>query len=758
MNQKHGYMKKLLLCVSLFLSFLTGCTPKTSTGTCYAEKIRFEEIRTGDQIVITGNDTETALSKWERSYGIEPAVIRKGTEEGREVLTYISDNTEVFHAEVSDKGVLLQGEKGYLGIADKDKAVQFRTEENDGCYWNSNEEGKIHVRSSWSDGNDVDIYLGYYYKYRVYYGFYTKQDGSAPGVETYSVYRVTDAWKKRNTYEHGYRLKLFETSDIHGVISYDDGTDWQLRMAKTAWIVNQERNRTGEKRNDTVLLLDGGDVFQGSLFSTLLGWEPMSAVFDTMDYDAVAVGNHEFDKGLDYVMDPDGTMMDYTRNGTDYRNEIPYVLCNLYQNGKKVKGLRDYVILEKTAVNDKGKELPVRIGVIGFAEDYSGSVSKQYFTEAGFAIREDYDDAMNLAKQLKEEEGCQAVILLAHGDSGGIAENLKEGCAIDLILGGHKHILINGETPWGLKYASPGNKADSILNAELVFEPEQGKPVLREVQNVHPYYITMNASLLYDTEENRKTMDKEVYVLGNDYWLLLASMLNIKIGYITTSALRYEYLPGSRKSSCTAGNWMASIIQRAGNADIGFVNSGGIRQDVVIPEGSDHRDINAGDIYTMFPFGDHIDVFELTYEELVKGFEYAISDGGWGLLSRMVGIDCIFDSISEPRVILKLVTYDGETIYDNGNWKEGWKDKKVTVAMPQYSAESDRESSTGLHNPFVEWINTDRLVRDDITDVEAAITVLSEEAELKNGLLEIDPNPHMLDVGVEPEKPAEQPE
>ena len=61
------------------------------------------------------------------------------------------------------------------------------------------------------------------------------------------------------------------------------------------------------------------------------------------------------------------------------------------------------------------------------------------FTGAGYEIREDYDYAMSLAKRLKEEEGCQAVILLAHGDSGVIAENLKEGCDIDLVLGGHLH-------------------------------------------------------------------------------------------------------------------------------------------------------------------------------------------------------------------------------------------------------------------------------------------------------------------------------
>ena len=759
MNQKNSITIKLLLCLSLFVSFLTGCIKKTSTDTRYAEKISFEEIRTGDQIVLVGDKTETALSKYIKYFGIEPAIVRKENRDGKEILNYISDLTAVFQAEVTENGVLLKTEEGCLGFADGDKNIAFLTEAKNECCWKSLEDGRLYVHSTLQDGSEGDIYLGYYYKSKVYHGFFSKSDGSAPGVESYSVYRVTDAWKNRDTYEHGYRIKLIQTSDIHGVISFDDGNDWQLRMAKIAWMVNQERSKTGEKRNDTVLLLDGGDVFQGSLFSTLLGWEPMSAVFDTMEYDAVTIGNHEFDKGLEYVLDPDGTMMDYTRNGTDCVNEVPYVMCNLYHNGKKIEGLREYVILEKTAINDQGKELPVKIGVIGFGEDYSSSVSKGVFTDAGYEIREDYDYAMSLAKRLKEQEGCQAVILLAHGDSGVIAENLKEGCDIDLVLGGHLHVLKNGETSWGLKYASPGNKADSVLDADFVFEKEYGKPVLKAVEDVRPYYI-INEPNLYDTQENLKTMDQDVYVLGNDYLVLLGNILKIKIGYITTPALRKEYLPGSRKSSTTGGNWMASIIQRAGNADIGIVNSGGIRQDFKIPEGTDRREISAGDVYTMFPFDETLLVFEITYEELLTALRYGISDGGWGLISRMVGIDCVFDSVSEPRQVYKLITYDGVTIYDNGTWLDGWKDKKVTVALPKYSAETDRESSDGLHNPFIEWMNTDRLLRDDINDADAAIDVLTEEAKEKNGLLEIDTKAHMLDLGEDnkttKEEPAEQ--
>ena len=736
----------LTLCVCFCT--LTACTLKEtapSDPVAYAENIAPEEVREGDRIVIVGEEAFNAVSKWNRGTGIESAVVRKDPREEKDALIYLSDDTEVFTVENSDRGMVFHGEHGYITVPSGDKKLELTPEIQDGSYWKLSEERKLHASAVNENGELTEYYIGYRTKTDTYGAFDAAED-NIPNTSPFLFYKITDAYDRRDQYEDAYKLKMVHTTDVHGTIFYDDGTDWQLRMARIAGMVNEARSTTGEKRNDTVILLDGGDVFQGSLLSSLLGWQPLSAVFDIMDYDAVALGNHEFDKGLRYVMDSDGTMMDYTRNGVDYVNAIPWVTCNLFQNGEKVEGLREYVILDKTALDSQGEELPVKIGVIGFAEDYKASVDVSNFIDAGYEIMEDYDYAMSLATKLKEEEGCDAVILLCHGDSKNIADNLKEGCDIDLVLGGHLHTFKHGETEYGLKYASNGNKADSLTNADFVFRKKDGKTVLEAVTNVHPAYIYENGEELYDTEENLKTMDRDVYVAGNDYLLLLAEILNIRIGYITTPAMRYEYLPGSRKRSCTAGNWIASIIQRGTESDIAFINSGGLRKDYTIPEGSDRRYINAGDVYEMFTFDDPFVCFEITYEELLTAFNYSNSDGGWGILSRMVGIDCYYDALSEPRVVFALVTYDGEAIYDHGVWMDGWKDKKVTVGMRRFCAENDRVSSDGQHNPFVAWSETDRLIKKDIEAADTALNVLGEEAAANNGHLEIDTKAHFLEM------------
>ena len=91
---------------------------------------------------------------------------------------------------------------------------------------------------------------------------------------------------------------------------------------------------------------------------------------DKMEYDAVALGNHEFDWGLENMIDPDGTLLDYEYEGQNYANEVPVVCANIYQNGTRLSSTKDYVIVEKTATNSQGGEVKVRIGVIGLAEFY----------------------------------------------------------------------------------------------------------------------------------------------------------------------------------------------------------------------------------------------------------------------------------------------------------------------------------------------------------------------------------------------------
>lgn len=121
-------------------------------------------------------------------------------------------------------------------------------------------------------------------------------------------------------------------------------------------------------------MLDGGDIYQGSVVSSLQMGKPLYVTMGKMDYDAVAVGNHDFDWGFADMVDPDATLLDYEWNGREYSNEVPVTCANLYQNGNRTTATKDYVIVEKTAVSSRSEMVvPMTIMPICFQKFFRAS-------------------------------------------------------------------------------------------------------------------------------------------------------------------------------------------------------------------------------------------------------------------------------------------------------------------------------------------------------------------------------------------------
>ena len=186
-------------------------------------------------------------------------------------------------------------------------------------------------------------------------------------------------------------------------------------------------------------------------------------------------------------------------------------------------------------------------------------------------------------------------------------------------------------------------------------------------------------------------------------------------------------------------NWMCDILRRIGNADVAFVNSGGVRTYFTL-EGQSRRNITVANVYEMFPFNNEVYVYRLTYAELMDVFVYSLTSGGTALFSRVTGIDCYFSS----RTVVKLVK-DGTTIFYDGSWVDDWASRYVTLAASSYVATTERtDNNTGIPNPLIEWNDTSRLISNDLIDNENAIRVLRDEAAASGGHLYIDTQPHYI--------------
>lgn len=549
-----------------------------------------------------------------------------------------------------------------------------------------------------------------------------------------------------------YRLPIFETSDIHGALIEGYEEPFGYKVAYIADKVNDAR-RDGDRLDpDKVILLDGGDIYQGNYVSLLSKGEAMSAVYDAMQYDAVTVGNHEFDWGLDTVIDADGTMRDYTLDDKSCINSIPFLCCNIYKDGEKVGFAGDYVILDKTAEDTSGGKKKVRVAVIGMADDYSLSIARKKFLNLGYSIKTDYDEVNKLAQDLEESGQCDAVILLAHGDADKIANALGDATSIDLVLGGHVHKNKNDRTDWGLRYLSPSGNANSYTYDELVFENDgKGGVQIKENADDDAYYYqtTEDENILLDKKENAEELDRKIIDITNEYMDRVGPLLEEKIGYITEPVTK-DLIEGSTDRVSSAGNFVCNALIRGANVDVAFMNKSGVRANLYIPKGEDHRNVTLKDLFSMVPFDDIVYIYELTYEDLLNVMEFSMNGGGSGLLSCVTGIDCHFiddpddDGGGEyPIRKIKSLVKDGEVIYQDGQWMDGWDRKTLKIAVPEYVATA-ATNKAGDPNPLYAYNDTNRLISKDQILRDCVVKGLESEAKEKNGHLNVDTQTHFI--------------
>lgn len=191
-----------------------------------------------------------------------------------------------------------------------------------------------------------------------------------------------------------------------------------------------------------VLLLDAGDIFQGTPYFNLYGGELEMKLMSRMGYDAATMGNHDFDAGLDGF-------------AKAYKYANFNMICSNYDFSDTLLsaiGIQKYKIFEKSGL---------KIGVLGIGIQLQGLVPDDLFgdTQVLNAITE----AQRTADLLKKDFGCHLVICLSHLGHFPRLDNLcdpvlaKETSNIDLIIGGHTH---------------------TFMEAPEIHKNRKGKPVL----------------------------------------------------------------------------------------------------------------------------------------------------------------------------------------------------------------------------------------------------------------------------------------
>lgn len=217
------------------------------------------------------------------------------------------------------------------------------------------------------------------------------------------------------------KLTILHTNDVHSRIEpfpMDGSRNQGLGgVAARTGLINKIR-----QEQEQVLLLDAGDIFQGTPYFNIYKGEPEIKAMSAMGYDASTMGNHDFDLGME-----------------NFASQLKHASFSILISNYDFSGT---VLEGKTKPYQIFKKGGLQIGVFGVGIELNGLVPENLY---GKTVYQDPIEAANRTAGYLQKKGCDLVICLSHlGDrytENKVSDEIlaKESFDIDLIIGGHTH-------------------------------------------------------------------------------------------------------------------------------------------------------------------------------------------------------------------------------------------------------------------------------------------------------------------------------
>ena len=416
-----------------------------------------------------------------------------------------------------------------------------------------------------------------------------------------------------------------------------------------------------DENGGRVLLLDAGDMFQGTLESNLFEGEAVIRGYNILGYTAAAVGNHEFDFG------PVGPEAIPRNPGDDplgalKRNAaiamFPLLSANMVEKatGRTPSWARRYTMVRAGGA---------RIGVIGLSTPDTPAVTMAINVEQ-LAFTEPIEATVRAARELREQ-GADAIVVVAH--MGGrctsnadphsletcergieameYLENIPAG-TIDAFFAGHTHANMRHYVR-GVPALQAAPLSREFSTLDLWIDTEQNRVVKSDIR---PH--TMICSFVYEGTEHcdpklapkgarlvprtflGQTIEPDVRVAAavEPFLRRVAAKRDEKLGVRADALFTRAYFVES-----PLGNLIADTLRRATGADVALMNSGGIRSE--LPRG----DLTYGDLFAVSPFDNYPTMVIMTGAELADLLRHT-STGARGIL-QVSGIRYTYDAAKE---------------------------------------------------------------------------------------------------------------
>ena len=460
--------------------------------------------------------------------------------------------------------------------------------------------------------------------------------------------------------DKSYKLTILHTNDNHGRFWSNRHGEYGMAARKT--LIDGIRAQVSEAGGQ-LLLLSGGDINTGVPESDLQDAEPDFKGMKHIGYDAMAIGNHEFDNELSVIRKQQSWV------------DFPFLAANIYDSSTNKRLFKPYQVFEKGAL---------RIAVMGLTTDDTKKLGNPEFM-GGISFTTPVEEAKKLVPELNRK--ADIVIAATHM---GHYQNAKFGInapgdvtlarsvpGIDMIIGGHSQDPVCADAQGALitKYKAGMECMPDVQNGTLIMQAhEWGKYVGRadlefkngELSLLSYQLIPVNLKKKVKNAEGKKVRvhiadeiaeDAELKAILKPFQEQGQEQLQQKIGSVD------DKLEGDRDQvrfkPTNMGHLIALAQMEKVGADLAVMNSGGIRDSIV------KGDITYKDVLKVQPFANVVSFVELNGKELMDYLSAVSSKPiDSGAFAQFAGVDLVIE-----KGELKSATIKGQDIDPAKNYR-----------------------------------------------------------------------------------------
>ena len=392
---------------------------------------------------------------------------------------------------------------------------------------------------------------------------------------------------------------ILHTNDVHGRIVEEKGV---IGDAKLATVIEQER----AKSNQNTLVVDAGDAFQGLPISNSTKGEARAEILNQMQYDAMAVGNHEFDFGLDEVK--------------KYKEilKFPLLSSNTYVNGARLFEASTIVDKDKTVEGDEFVVIGVTTPETA-TKTHPKNVKGVTFTDPISEVNKVIEEVQ--AKGRTEGKDYKHYVVLAHlgvdtttpvewrGST--LAEALSKNPRLKgkrvTVIDGHSHTVASTTYGDNVTYNQTGSYLHNV--GKVIYKSRQllGNPTLIAAADAKKLPANPTVEKLVKDIKQKYDAENAVEVVSNSPVELNGDRENVRV------------------RETNLGNVVADSLYQYGQTgfshptDIAVTNGGGLRE--TIAKG---KPITKGNVIAVLPFGNTISQIQVTGQQVLDMFEKSL--------------------------------------------------------------------------------------------------------------------------------------